>query len=149
MNNSGIIKRIKIILDYYALSASKFADTIQVQRSSISHLLSGRNKPSLDFILKIVNQYDTVSLDWLLLGKGNFPYDTEQISNTPTPPQEANLFNQQETVQVAPKATALATENNDSNTETRQLDAINTDDTKTIEQIVIFYRDGSFKNYRQ
>ena len=147
MNNSEIIKRIKIILDYYALSASKFADTIQVQRSSISHLLSGRNKPSLDFILKIVNQYDTVSLDWLLLGKGNFPYNPEQISNTPTPPQEVNLFNQQEKAQAAPKPTALASENNDSANETKQLNAINTTDTKAIEQIVIFYRDGSFKNY--
>ncbi len=146
MNNSEIIKRIKIILDYYALSASKFADTIQVQRSSISHLLSGRNKPSLDFILKIINQYDTVSLDWLLLGKGSFPYNPVQKTITPpTPSQEANLFNQQEVEKLEVLPTKSSAETVD---EIKPLLAPSPSDTKTIEQIVIFYRDGSFKNYK-
>ena len=54
LNIDDFIKRLEKILDYYGLSASVFADKIGVQRSNLSHLLSGRNKPSLDFILKIV-----------------------------------------------------------------------------------------------
>ena len=73
VNIDDFIKRLQIILDYYGLSASAFADRIDVQRSSISHLLSGRNKPSLDFILKVIEIFPEVDLYWILNGKGNFP----------------------------------------------------------------------------
>ena len=58
VNIEDFIKRLEKILDYYSLTASSFADKIGVQRSSMSHLLSGRNKPSLDFILKILAYRD-------------------------------------------------------------------------------------------
>lgn len=85
-------KRIKKIIDYYELTASLFADKIGVQRSSISHILSGRNKPSLDFILKITNTFKEVDLYWLIKGLGNFPSKKElpQANSKPT------LFSQQE-----------------------------------------------------
>ena len=51
-----------------------------MQRFSISHILSGRNKPSLDFVLKIIKEFPEVELYWLLNGKGNFPY-SPQIEN--------------------------------------------------------------------
>lgn len=75
-----MIERLKIILEYYNLSASHFAERIDVPRSSISHLLSGRNKPSLDFIIKVEKAFDEVNLDWLIYGKGNFPKDKEAPS---------------------------------------------------------------------
>ena len=77
VNIEDFIKRLEIILDYYSLNASSFADKIGVQRSSLSHLLSGRNKPSLDFILKIVDVFPDVDLYWILIGKGNFPKNTQ------------------------------------------------------------------------
>ena len=64
-----IVKRICQILEEQQLSSSAFADTIGVQRSSISHVLSGRNKPSLEFILKIIRAFPSYSTDWLLFGK--------------------------------------------------------------------------------
>ena len=73
VNIDDFIKRLEIILDYYNLSASAFADKINVQRSSLSHLLSGRNKPSLDFIIKVIEVFPEVDLYWILNGKGNFP----------------------------------------------------------------------------
>ena len=57
-------------MDYYNESASSFAEKIGVQRSSISHILSGRNKPSLDFVLKVLSSFPEVELYWLLNGKG-------------------------------------------------------------------------------
>lgn len=53
------------------LSSTQFADSIGVQRSTVSHLLAGRNNPSYDFIVKILNHYKYLSADWLLNGTGN------------------------------------------------------------------------------
>ncbi|WP_291122976.1 helix-turn-helix domain-containing protein, partial [Flavobacterium sp. UBA6046] len=88
VNIEDFIKRLEIILDYYSLNASSFADKIGVQRSSLSHLLSGRNKPSLDFILKIIEVFPEVDLYWILNGKGNFPKSENKSDATivtPTP----------------------------------------------------------------
>jgi len=73
VNIEDFIKRLETILDYYSLTASSFADKISVQRSSMSHLLSGRNKPSLDFVLKVTEEFPDVELEWFLNGKGSFP----------------------------------------------------------------------------
>lgn len=56
------------ILNVYNINASEFADKIGVQRSSISHILSGRNKPSLDFLIKVKEEYKELRWDYLLLG---------------------------------------------------------------------------------
>ena len=60
--------RLLEILENKNLSASQFAEKIGVQRSSVSHVLSKRNKPSLDFIIKISKAFDDISLDWLING---------------------------------------------------------------------------------
>ncbi len=86
INSVDFSNRIKKIIDFYDLSASNFADKIGVQRSSISHIISGRNKPSLDFILKITSTFDQVDIHWLLNGKGRFPKKEESKSNLTTTP---------------------------------------------------------------
>ena len=73
VNTDDFIKRLEAILDYYAISASVFADKMGVQRSGLSHLLSGRNKPSLDFVMKLTEHFPDVDIYWLLYGKGSFP----------------------------------------------------------------------------
>ncbi|MCP4551349.1 MAG: helix-turn-helix transcriptional regulator [Bacteroidetes bacterium] len=65
-----MVDRIHKILRYYKLTSSGFADEIGVQRSSISHVLSGRNKPSLGFIQKILNTYSEINAEWLVMGIG-------------------------------------------------------------------------------
>ena len=88
INNSKFAERLKKVMDYYQLSAAAFADEIEVQRSSISHLLSGRNKPSLDFVLKVLAKFTQVDLYWLLNGKGTFPNKNEQ-SIAPAPQKKS------------------------------------------------------------
>ena len=81
VNTDDFIKRLETIFDYYNMSASVFADKLGVQRSGLSHLLSGRNKPSLDFVLKLIDNFPEVDLYWLLNGTGNFPkQETEKIN---------------------------------------------------------------------
>lgn len=65
-----ITERILAILENKELTPSSFADTIGIQRSSMSHILSGRNKPSLDVIHKILITFPDILSDWLLTGKG-------------------------------------------------------------------------------
>ena len=68
INNKEFSVRLQKLLDQNDETASSFAQKIGVQRSSISHILSGRNKPSLEFILKILKTYKHVDLYWLING---------------------------------------------------------------------------------
>ena len=86
VNIEKFAERLKIVMDYYELSAALFAEKIEVQRSSISHILSKRNKPSLEFVLKVLNVFPEVELFWLLNGVGQFPRKIEKPSPTPASP---------------------------------------------------------------
>ncbi|NOR28490.1 MAG: helix-turn-helix domain-containing protein [Lutibacter sp.] len=126
VNIEGFSKRLVIIMNYYDLSAASLAEKINVQRSSISHLLSGRNKPSLDFVLKILKAFPEVELYWLLNGSGEFPKKEKQLEQTPT------LFS--------------IKEQNSTNENTSKIIEKSAQEGE-IERIVIFYKDGTFKNY--
>ena len=65
----NISQRLRKILESRSLNASEFAKKINVQRSSISHILNGRNKPSLDIITKICNVFPEIDVEWLIFGK--------------------------------------------------------------------------------
>ena len=104
-------------MDEYQLNASSLADKIGVQRSSLSHILSKRNKPSLDFILKIEKKFEKIDLNWLLFGKSSF----EDIK---------------ENDQKNPNFTDL-------NSKTNHFDVKKT----KIKEIIHLYEDGSFNVY--
>jgi transcriptional regulator with XRE-family HTH domain len=91
VNIEVFTSRLKKILEYHQLTASQFADQIGVQRSSISHILSGRNKPSLDFVLKVTDKFSEVDIYWLLNGKGSFPKDENVSYPTPRATDKKNL----------------------------------------------------------
>lgn len=131
INSEAFIKRLKKVMEYYGESASSFAEKISVQRSSISHILSGRNKPSLEFVLKTLTAFPEVELYWLMNGKGSFPKQDlikEETKTIATPPRN----NTEAPQKIEQQQTSLN---------------LKTDTNKTIDRIVVFYSDGSFKNY--
>lgn len=69
-----MLKRIALILQTQNLTVSQFADRIGVQRSALSHVLGGRNNPSLDFVTKILRTFPEIRSQWLLFGEGKM-YD--------------------------------------------------------------------------
>ena len=71
-----MIERILELMKQKNLTPSQFADEIGIQRSGISHLISGRNKPSLEFIMKVLKRYPDVKAEYLL-------YGTSESGNTP------------------------------------------------------------------
>jgi predicted transcriptional regulator len=129
INNEDFAKRLQKVIDYYNESASSFAEKIGVQRSSISHILSGRNKPSLDFVLKVLASFPEVELYWLLNGKGNFPSEEKTEVRIPI----EKIIKEES---ISSKVSDI--NQNEKNSSTKK---------KIIERIVIFYTDGSFKNY--
>jgi transcriptional regulator with XRE-family HTH domain len=123
INNIEFAERLKTVMTFYGLSATALAESIGIQRSSISHLLSGRNKPSLDFVLKVLKEYPEVELYWLLNGKGQFPRsEKSEIKTAPIPKDQDATFNISD---VIPTKT----------------------NNKEIEKIVVFYKNGTFKSY--
>lgn len=77
--------RLKHFLDAENISQSQFADTINVGRASISHVLSGRNNPSYDFVKAIMTAYPELNIEWLMLGKGKM-YKNNQAEPSPAQP---------------------------------------------------------------
>ena len=65
--------RIEYLMNLYGLTPSQFSDKTGIQRASVSHILSNRNKPSLEILLKIYHAFEDVELAWLVAGEGNPP----------------------------------------------------------------------------
>lgn len=151
VNIDDFIKRLEIILDYYNLSASAFADKINVQRSSLSHLLSGRNKPSLDFIIKVIEVFPEVDLYWILNGKGNFPKSENVVSTvletekkSPSQPFLENTNSELDLFSTVEKVFPPT------HSERNPVESIKTENNshEEIERIVVFFKNGTFKNYK-
>ena len=93
--------RIEYLMNLYGLTPSQFSDKTGIQRASVSHILSNRNKPSLEILLKIYNTFHEVELAWLVAGEGNPPVLNnndadiqEDVNVTPVanPVQPANML---------------------------------------------------------
>ena len=65
-----MINRINLILRAKNITAKQFAEEIGIQPSGMSHIMSGRNNPSLEFVSKVIRRYPEIDANWLLLGKG-------------------------------------------------------------------------------
>ena len=126
-------KRIQQFLEIENLSPSKLADMLGLQRSGISHILAGRNKPSYDFILKFLRTFPNINPDWLLMGKGkiyrNGEIDQNNQNEENTPQLSINFEENQEFY-----------EESDETTEIKFIE-------KKINRITLFYNDGSFQEF--
>jgi transcriptional regulator with XRE-family HTH domain len=113
-----IQERLQLILKMHNLTPSAFADQIGVQRSNVSHVISGRNKPSLDFLEKILNTYPRVNANWLITGA----MPKEGLSNANELDQKTSLHKP-----VEIKIQECTSED--------------------VVKIIEFYADGTFKHY--
>ena len=120
-------------------TSAQFAEDIGVQPLGISHILSGRYKPSVDFILKMLEKYIFLSTEWLLFGKGTM-YKEQIIPDLFNQPLERQIFPDME---LAGKPVDIKrTTHNAEEPEILELD-----DQRTVEKIVWFYNNNSFKEY--
>lgn len=138
--------RIEELLKHQRLTSSQFADNIGVQRSSMSHIISGRNKPSLDFIQKVLENFKFVNSDWLLFGKGPMTKEMKQQTLFDfTNNKDISPENQSNTQAKDPVSNLNAKTNSPPPDEKFKINTDIIDDN--IDRIVIFYKNGSFKSY--
>ncbi|MGJ8666126.1 MAG: helix-turn-helix domain-containing protein [Patiriisocius sp.] len=154
VNSAQFSKRLQKILDYYGVSATAFSEMISFNRSTISHLLSGRNKPSLEFVMKVLEAYPEVELYWLLNGKGTFPStqktETSKISEAFQKQEnqksegiekiendEKQKFHQEHISEVAKQKTLSEVPISEKSKNKSEID-----------RIIIFYKDGTFSEFK-
>ena len=163
-------ERLIQLLDLEQLTPSKFADIIGVQRSSISHVISGRNKPSFDFLQKTLKAFPGLNASWLMLGEGTMYeqmgrsvadnlFDSAAVTETDS---EASISDSEE--QVAEISTAEETVSAESIPESdmESLDPAGEQDgrpqeeelkvpvaagKKRIVQVMLIYDDDTFKTF--
>jgi len=120
-------------------SSAQLAEEIGVQPSGISHILSGRNNPSLDFVLKMLEKYPYLSSEWLLFGKGGIYKEATMqklFDESFIPEKESVSFSVEKS--PSPAKNTLKTPG----TEISE-----TENESEVEKIVWFYKNSSFREY--
>ena len=111
--------RVKLIIKANNLSSSEFADQIGIKRSNLSHVLNGRNKPGLDFLSKVISSFPNVNASWLITGE-------QRDGSFEEKPEPDIVHTQMEVRRSESKS----------------------DNDREIDRIVVFYKDGTFSNYK-
>ena len=134
-------RRLQQFLELEQLKPAQFADIMGIQRSNVSHILSGRNKPGFEFIQKFLLKFPTVNPDWLLLGKGK-PLRDMGPTPQPQPQQEQipDLFQTQD--EPRPYSTSDSDDDFQDGTEPETEEP-----RKTVRRITLFYSDGTFQEF--
>lgn len=138
-----MVERIRQIMEHKGLTSTQLADSIEVPRAIVSHILSGRNKPSLDVILKIVSTYREVDRNWLLLGEGSMLISLASVDKEKeplSPAAERPPAVQEEAPAAAPLIEKVQ--------EAPSVEKKPATPEKAVEQVMVFYSDKTFTTYR-
>ena len=147
-------ERLVQLLKAEGINPTRFAERIGVQRSSMSHILSGRNKPSYDFLVKVLDSFPAVNPDWLIRGKG-LMYKADipvQPSLFDTPIHRATVIEETSTSRSSEgiKGQGDTKDPNFAKLKSPENPILLGDESKkpkTIEKIVVFYSDKTFSDY--
>jgi len=144
---TDIRERIQKFLSIEGITSTRFADEIGVQRSGVSHILSGRNNPGFEFVQKILSRYKQINAEWLMMGTGNMLKTVRQgnlfAESDIIPPQlpadkEISLPEQVKTLENEPQITI-------------KQDVITTfqegKNGAQVTKIVLFYSDNTFETF--
>ena len=133
-----IADRLIKFINYLGINNSTFADEIDVQRSGISHILSGRNKPSLEFLQKLFTKYPTLNSQWLIMGLGNMiiePGAQSQKAESKNEPQLSDInLNKQHSLTFPDQPNS-------------QEPKMQEKPPKAVKKVIILYTDDTFHEY--
>ena len=145
--------RLKQFLTMENLSPARFAEVMGIQRSGISHLLAGRNKPSFEFLQRMMTAYPDINYEWLILGKGR-PYKSDRP--VPEKAENSTLFTEPEASdtevfdEIIPEDQEVEGKNDDSQAAENRKFAEASQGTpyllpKKIARIIVFFNDGTYE----
>ena len=133
-----MINRINLILRAKNITARQFAEEIGIQPSGMSHILGGRNNPSLEFVSKVLRRYPEIDANWMLLGRG----EMYRSGVTPTPtaaepmePSDPSLFEEEVPMEEPVQETVY------------QPAAVDEKPERRVERLLVMYSDGTFSTY--
>jgi len=134
-------KRLKAFLKDNELSVSDFSTLVGIQRSSLSHIFTGRNKPSVDLLLKIKKAFPKVSIEWLITGE-------EEITK-PDKIDQTNIKEEKtKSDMVTNVTTPVVSADYQPDKDNNRIENTQTLSNNEIDKIVIFYKNGSFELYK-
>jgi transcriptional regulator with XRE-family HTH domain len=145
-NDGKMVDRILEVIREKKLTPSQFADEIGAQRSGMSHILSGRNKPSLEFVMKILKRYPEIKAEWLLYGTSSD--GTDQITDMIAKADAELKTGTERKSDSMPSPTLFDEPEVTGKPEIKTQRPIKKERTeRKIEKIVVFYDDRSFREY--
>ncbi|MBR6354458.1 MAG: helix-turn-helix transcriptional regulator [Paludibacteraceae bacterium] len=122
-------QRLIQLMESEGMNAKSFAQEVGISQGTLSNIMGGRNKPSLEVLQAVLNRFRTVQSDWLILGVGNM-YRTNGEA-LPPQPQETK----QESTSSEHQQTTISTEENNTNPSS----------ARRVTKIMVFYDDGTFE----
>lgn len=148
-------------LEEYKLNSSQLADILGVQRSGISHILAGRNKPSFDFLVRIIENFPEINAKWLITGKGRmFSSDGEDELKPSRGPAMPSLFDSLEPAEEKKEIVSHPKQNEGlkeeplnsqmtTDSENKSVYKSKQDDSQVdgIDMVMVLYRSGKFRRY--
>jgi len=139
-----VVERFKEIMEKLEMDATTLSKKIGVEPSSISHILSGRNKPSFNFLSKLAETFPQLNINWLVTGKGEMLIDKNinyvKQKGESSENQLGGLFSENIDTQVQNNP-------NENNKPTTTLSDQSVQQKVSIDKVIIFYTDGTFEYY--
>jgi len=162
--------RILQLIQHKGLSQAQFANEINIPRASVTHFTTGRNKPSMDVVAKILERYPEVNHKWLIFGIGPMTYDTAAERKPPSANNMPDLFADPGPVQyssqdrpspqntpVHPPKVQAAPENRRETRVEKPQNALKQTvtehivvqkaESKNVNKIMLFYSDNTFETF--
>ena len=150
-----MINRINLILRAKNITARQFAEEIGIQPSGMSHILGGRNNPSLDFVAKVLRRYPEIDANWLLLGRGEMyasgaPAPLPPASPDPQPDFFAADTSVHDEFQTRPGEPALEVGNGIENEYVEEVQPMPSAEapapsSRRVAKLLFIYCDGTFE----
>lgn len=139
---SEMKERIEEIMQLIGTNPSQFAKIIGIKQASLSHILTGRNKPSLDVVMKINQAFPYLNLDWLLYGKGEIGSTEYQTSESETPADgDENADTTEDSMELNARYAADTFQGKDTRTCQQAVER----PPRRVIEIRIFYDDGTYE----
>lgn len=136
--------RLQQIMDREGMTPGRFADSIGIQRSALSHILNGRNNPSLDVLMKVLNRFEYLATDWLMFGSG--PMFKHQQNNEYDPDSEHEMYHERSATSLQPSGNASQTTASEDSS-LKEIVIKDVAKERTVSRIMIFYSDNTFENF--
>lgn len=140
--------RLMKIITSEGLTSSMLADEMGIQRSGISHILSGRNYPSFDFLQKLLTRFPKLNAEWLILGQGSMYKTTatnlSDLFTLPVPEQKTPVS---PTLPIKNEISSSVKDDKKESPVSQPEISPSDEPQKTIEKIIILYTDKTFSSY--